>query len=108
MNEILFDILLIVVIVCASLITNFAIPYLRILTHSLKYEEFLATIQDTVEGVEQLTTEKGQGKAKKARVIAFVTNWLNGKGLEITEEQLSLLIEAAVRTMKKTDKNKEA
>lgn len=101
MNEIVFDVLLIVVIVCASLITRFAIPYLKTLTHSLKYDELLATIHDAVEGVEQLTTEKGQGKAKKAKVIAFVSAWLKGKGLEITEEQLSLLIEAAVRAMNK-------
>ena len=51
--------------------------------------------------MEQTIRESGQGKAKKAQVIAFVSAWLAEHDMYITEEQLDKLIEAAVFTMNK-------
>lgn len=59
-----------------------------------------------VRAAEQTITERGQGKAKKERVIEFIRNWLNqttGRDI-ITRDQLSELIEAAVWQMKQDQK----
>ena len=56
-----------------------------------------------VRAAEQTITESGQGKAKKAKVIKFLTEWLGGKGIIVSDDDLSDLIEAAVYQMKKED-----
>lgn len=53
-----------------------------------------------VRAAEQTITGQGQGAVKKAEVIKFVSEWLYGKGINITEDELDQLIEAAVYSMK--------
>lgn len=96
MNEIAFDVLMIVVSVCVAIVTRYLIPYLRNVVSDNKYTALLEIIKVAVEAAEQTIKDSGQGKAKKAQVIAFVSHWLTEKGIHITEEQLDKLIESAV------------
>lgn len=96
MNEITFTILKIAITVCSVLVTYYLIPYIKTLTKKSEYAEIFQMIEDAVNAAEQTIKESGQGKAKKAQVIAYATAWLNERGIKITEEQLSTLIEAAV------------
>ena len=50
--------------------------------------------------MEQTLQKSGMGAEKKKRVIAFVSSWLEDKGVRISEDQLDKLIEAAVYNMK--------
>ena len=52
-----------------------------------------------VKSAEQTIKGSGMGVTKKAQVIADVTSWLNSHHISITEAQLSILIEAAVKSM---------
>jgi len=99
MNEYTLALLKIVVSAAVTIITAVVVPYIREKIKDTKYERLLQIVETAVRAAEQIYKEKGQGKAKKEEVIAFVTDWMNKHGIKITEEQLSQLIEAAVYRM---------
>lgn len=99
MNEILFDVLLFVVIVCGTLFTSTLLPYLKNQIEGSKYEDLFNEIKTAIRAAEQRILGEKQGKAKKAQVLAYITHWMNAKHIKITEEQLDNLIEAAVYSM---------
>ena len=98
MNEITFDILKIVVSICAALATAYVIPYLRTLKEDKRYASLIEMVEVAVLAAEQ-TIGSGEGARKKTEVIDFVTRWMEERGIYITQEQLSQLIEAAVYQM---------
>ena len=101
MNEILFDILMAVIIVLATIITKCLVPYFKAQVEDTQYAQLLEIVAMAVRAAEQTIKAQGQGKAKKAQVLAFVANWLAENNIHITEDQLDRLIEAAVYTMNK-------
>ena len=96
MNEIAFDVLMIVVSVCVAVVTRYLIPYLKNVVSDNKYAAVIEIIRVAVEAAEQTIKDSGQGKVKKAQVIAFVSHWLTENGIHITEEQIDKLVESAV------------
>lgn len=101
MNEILFDALVLFIMVVSAVITYHVVPYLKELVENTRYEKILDTVERAVEAYEQTIKESGQGKVKKAQVLAFVSSWLAEKNIHISEQQLDILIEAAVFAMNK-------
>lgn len=101
MNEILFDVMMGVFIVLSVLITKHLIPYLKQSVEDTQYGQMMDIIASAVRAAEQTIRESGQGKAKKAEVVRFVSNWLADNNIKITEDQLDRLIEAAVYVMNK-------
>ena len=99
MNEYLFDALMVLVMVLASIITRYLVPYFKTQIQNSEYAALLDIVSQAVLAAEQTMRDKGQGKSKKAHVVAFVSDWLEEHGIEITEDQLDRLIEAAVYTM---------
>jgi len=97
----IFEVIVTVVIV---LIAKYAIPYVKALTENEKYSALMDIVAVAVNAAEQTIRESGQGKVKKAQVIAFVSSWLSDKGIEVTEDTLDRLIEAAVRAMNQETK----
>lgn len=104
MNEVLFDLMLGVVIVVVVLITKHLVPYLKSQVQETEYSELLDLIEKAVHAVEQTIRESGQGRAKKAEVIKFIHKYLNENNIEISDEQLDKLVEAAVFAMNKSKK----
>ena len=103
MDELTLMILKVIVSVCAALITAYVLPYLKTLKDDKRYAMLFDMVALAVRAAEQTITESGQGKLKKAKVIKFLTEWLGGKGIAISDEDLSDLIEAAVYQMKRED-----
>lgn len=101
MNEITFDILKIVVSVCAALITAYVIPCLKSVKEDRKYKNLVDMVEVAVKAAEQTFKVSGQGAAKKEEVMTFVSDWMNKHGIQISSYQLDQLIEAAVFQMKK-------
>lgn len=95
---ILFEI---VIGVAITIAVRYGIPYIKALTEDVRLATVLNIIQSEVEAAEERIKEKGQGKAKKAEVITFVTNWLRDKKINVTQDMISRWIDAAVRTMNK-------
>ena len=99
MNDVTFEILKIVVSAVASLVGLYLIPYISRKTKEVIDTDVAEMVAVAVRAAEQTYRKSGQGKVKKAEVIAFVTAWLKDKHIYITEAQLDNLIECAVYTM---------
>ena len=104
MNDITFIILKIVVSVCAALFTAYVIPYLKTIRTDKRYQAMIDIIMVAVKAAEQQIRESGQGAVKKERVMEFVRDWLGKQRIDLTYEQLSELVEAAVYSMKQEAK----
>lgn len=100
MNEITFDILKVVISVCAALITVYAVPYLKTLKDDKRYAQLLEMIGVAVRAAEQTIKGAGKGVEKKKEVENIIYAWLMEKGIEITPEQINQLIECAVYQLK--------
>lgn len=105
MNDITYMILKIVITVCAALFTAYIVPYLKTLRSDRRFSALIDMVKVAVQAAEQTITGSGQGAVKKEQVIEFVCDWMNTQGIDITHEQLSQLIEAAVYSMKQEAKN---
>lgn len=99
MNDVTFNILKIVVSMAAALLTAFVVPLLKEKLQDAKYQQLLDMVEVAVRAAEQTIKGSGQGHYKKDEVINYVTAWMLQHGVSITEEQLDLLIEAAVYAM---------
>ena len=98
MNDLTFIILKIVVTVISILISMCVIPYIQDKRKDAKYNLIFSCIDMAVRAAEQ-TIGAGNGHVKKEEVINFVNTWMAEHGISITEEQLDILIEAAVFNM---------
>lgn len=100
MNEVLFEIIIGLLSILATILTGVVVPYFkeRIGNEKLaKYEYWTST---AVECAEMLYKEQGMGEAKKEYVVNFLNEMFNKNKVVITEEQLEILVESAVKTMK--------
>lgn len=101
MNEFTFDIVRVVIAVTMVLITTYLVPLLKKLSESERYKGLVDFVKTAVTAAEQTIRGTGMGEKKYAEVEKAVKDWLNGKGIAITQEQLTALIEAAVYEMNK-------
>ena len=100
MNDILFEVLKSTIIIVIILITRYLVPYLKMEVQTSKYAELVDWVEKAVKDAEQTITESGKGDLKKQKVADFIIKYAIDKGVNITYEQVSVLIEAAVKTMK--------
>ena len=84
-----------VIALAAAVVTAFVIPWVKSKTTAAQREEINAWVKIAVTAAEQIFTDPGMGKAKKAYVIKF----LEEKNLKIDEESGDLIIERAVKNM---------
>lgn len=99
MNDLTFNILKIAVSVCSVLVVTYLIPFLRNKINSSKFYEIVDMVNISVRAAEQTITGSGMGSIKKENVITAMNDWLKDKGIKLSEEQVSQLIEAAVYNM---------
>lgn len=96
MNEFSFLILKLILAASASLITGYLVPVLKEYLDQMRNQKLAKAIQDAVKAAEQTFKGSGQGTAKKEDVLKSITEWLEEKGIRITDKQLDQLIESAV------------
>lgn len=102
MNEVLFTVLQCIVAISTILIMRYVLPYLRMKLNAVISAEVFDEILKQVKSVEQ-DKDFVFGALKKDEVIARILEWANNKGINITEKQISNLIETAVWVMKNED-----
>jgi LL-H family phage holin len=103
MNDILFTIVQVIVIIRSILFVRFVIPLLKEKLNQKQYEQIKTLVNDAVFAVEQLIGA-GKGSEKKEEVITFVMNYIVAKGINITRKQVDILIESAVFVMNREKK----
>lgn len=100
MNETLFEIILGLISILGLILTGVLIPLIKekIGNEKLAKYEYWATT--AVQSAEMLFKEKGMGETKKEYVVNFLNEMFNKNKTVITKEQIEVLIEAAVKSMK--------
>lgn len=104
MNDLTFNLLKIVISVVAALLAYYVIPYLKNKIQQDKYKDLVEAVKIAVDAAEQTFKEGGMGKLKKEDVIKFITSYLNDNKIDISDDQLDRLIEAAVFQLNKGKK----
>lgn len=99
MNEIVFEIMKVIVMIAVLLISRYLIPWIKEKCGMDKLALAEKWVKYAVLKAQQvLWAEKGQDK--KAYVAEFLKKILIAKNIALSDEELDVLIEAAVKQMK--------
>ena len=100
MEERIFELVLALVPVIGAVVTYFIVPYLTARLGGVKLEQYREWARLAVKCAEMVWTETGHGGDKKDYVVDFLNRMFNSKKVILTEEQIHVLIEAAVQELK--------
>lgn len=100
MDERLFQIILALIPILGAIITGFIIPFIKekIGTERLAKYEYWANL--AVRAAEMMWKDSGCGADKKKYVVDFLNEMFNKEKVVITEQQIEILIESAVKQLK--------
>lgn len=99
MSEILFEVIKVVVMVAALVITRYLVPWLREKIGADKLAVAEKWARYAVLKAQQVLWDES-GKDRKSYVTEFLKEILIAKNIALSDEQLDVLIEAAVKQMK--------
>lgn len=104
MNDLVFDIIRIAIFATFLVITKYLVPSIRLWLKGRisenQYSLLIAVIKSAVQALEQeFKGETGQGATKKEQVTTFVKDYCETHNIDMTDEQISTLIESAVYGM---------
>ena len=99
MDDLLFNIIKLLVIIVVSVFVRYGVPLVKQIVERYQMEEVLKWVEVAVNAAEQTIKAGGSGKDKKAIVTKFLKEILMEKDLALSEKQLDNLIEAAVFAM---------
>ena len=97
MNDFTYALLRIVTTLIALVVSCYLIPLIRQSIARINDEKLAEFVRKAVYAAQQTIQDNYN---KKQYVVEMVHSWLQTHGVEITENQLDLLIESAVLTMK--------
>ena len=103
MSENLFNFILTIIPVIGAIITYFVVPFIKSSVNEKQLSQYKEWSKLAVKTAEMLWRETGHGEDKKAYVVSFLNDMFNKNKIVITEEQLEVLIEAAVKEMKEIE-----
>lgn len=99
MDSIIFEIIKVVVMAAALVITRYLVPWIKGKIGTNNLETIEKWTKFAVLKAQQVLWEK-DGADKKAYVTEFLKEILMAKNIALSDEQLDVLIEAAVKQMK--------
>ena len=105
MDKKLFDLILMLIPVLITILTSFIIPYIKEKIGNEKLAKYMTWAKLGVQCAEMMFKEHGMGEIKKEYVINFLHNMFNKNKVVITNEQIEILIESAVKEMKLNEGN---
>lgn len=85
----------IIIPVLGIIILRYLVPYLKEKIGAEKLKNITDAVQTGVEAAGKKYPLSGSGETRKQYVI----NYINGKGFKITESELDVLIESAVKVL---------
>lgn len=100
MNETMFKIVLMVISILGTVITGIIVPYIKEKLGNEKLANYEEWAMLAVQCAEMVFDERGMGETKKEYVVNFLNEMFNKNKVVITEEQLNILVESAVKQMK--------
>ncbi len=106
MSEILFEVLRLVVLLAVFVVTCYLIPWIRGKIGQDRLDEITRWVNTAVLMAQQVYNAK-TGAERKAIVIDLLKDILIAKNISISDNQLDMLIEAAVKAMKMQERSWE-
>ena len=100
MDERLFQIILALIPILGAIITGFVVPFIREKIGAEKLAKYEYWARQAVKAAEMLWRESGAGADKKRYVVSFLNEMFNKNKVVITEQQIEILVESAVKQMK--------
>lgn len=104
MNEMIFEVLRLVVLLAVFAVTCYLIPWIRGKIGQDRLDEITRWVNAAVLMAQQVYNAK-TGAERKAIVVDLLRDILIAKNISISDEQLDILIEAAVKGMKIQEMN---
>lgn len=102
MRDIILEVLKLTIMIATLLITRYAIPWIKAKTENSVMQALIDWTAQAVLAAEQ-THDAGTGAEKKAIVTEFIKRLLIQKNISLSDEEIEMLIEAAVRQMQLED-----
>lgn len=99
MNDILFEVLRLLVILAVFIVTCYLVPLIKSKIGQDKLDAVTKWVNTAVLMAQQVYYAK-TGAERKAIVVDLLKDILIAKNISISDEQLDMLIEAAVKAMK--------
>lgn len=85
-----------VIMILAALITGVLVPWIKEKIGEIKLQKIITWSQIGVDAAEELFLGKKTGEAKRECVMALLDKFTQKLGLDLTDDELRLLLEAAV------------
>jgi len=101
MKDEVFQVILTIIPVLGAIITYFIVPFLKAKIGNEKFNQYKEWAILGVKAAEMIWVETGHGAEKKEYVVDFLNDLFNKNAVVITEEQINILIEAAVQELNK-------
>lgn len=99
MNQAIYNLIMLAVMIIAAIVSSYLVPILKSRIGTETYGMVSSVVQDAVLMAQQVMAEQ-PGKERKD----FVMNWAAARlleyGIDVDTEQLSVMVEAAVKRMK--------
>lgn len=102
MNDNLYKAIITLIPLIGAVITGFIIPYIKTKISSAKLDEISQWVTKATEAAEVLFDIPKSGEEKREYVTAFIDKMFNSKKEVITEDQIRVLLESALKQMSKT------
>ena len=99
MMELVQMIIGLVITVIVALVSRYVIPQIKEKIGAEKFNKIVGYVSYAVNAAEQIYSGTGLGEQKKEFVLNFINEQLNKLNYSITEEELNILIESAVKSM---------
>lgn len=99
MNGILFEVLRLIVLLAVFIVTCYLLPLIKGKIGQDRLDAVTQWVNTAVLMAQQVYYAK-TGAERKAIVVELLKNILTAKNISISDEQLDMLIEAAVKAMK--------
>ncbi len=98
MRDIILEALKLTIMIATMLITRYAIPWLKARTQNETMQILIDWAAQAVLAAEQ-THQAGSGAERKAIVTKFIRQILEQKNIALSDEEIDVMIEAAVKQM---------
>lgn len=98
MKDITFEILKLLIMILAAVLTRYVIPWIRQKTQNEKFQTMIDWAQHAVLAAEQAYSAR-TGPEKKKIVKAFIKRVLAEKNIPLSDNEIDILIESAVKQM---------
>ena len=98
MRDIILAVLKLIIMIAAALITRYLIPWLKAKTQNETMHSLIDLATQAVLAAEQVHNSQ-TGAERKLIVTRFIKELLLQKNISISDEEIDMLIEAAVKEM---------